>query len=313
MEHSIRFSGELHYLYRWSLSKENWSVAQRGTNRHSYNDFYLIPKERYSVEPPEPKTQYVEIPGANGGLDISKSLTGYILYDYREGSFEFIVDNSRPRWEVLWREMTSYFHGKELYMMLEDDPQWIYHGRFSISKYDASDKSYSTIRISYKLDPYKIFALYDLDNYAINWEGRTPVSGIKQSWYFDALDLIDGKISDFSIDNREGITIDSPYYVRIDSSLLKCGERPVVPTIKINQYGDERLWLNVRNSTLGFDHEIELKPQDGSDSKNFTFYDRRIIFINLNMYGDVHLSDNDTTVYAKGDGVLKFYYDVGVL
>ena len=57
----------------------------------TYETWHLIPTSRPVINPPEVKTKYVEIPGANGKLDLTESLTGYPLYDSRTGSIEYRV------------------------------------------------------------------------------------------------------------------------------------------------------------------------------------------------------------------------------
>ena len=42
----------------------------------SYDDFGLIQKSAPEVTPPAPKTNYVDVPGANGSIDLSEALTG---------------------------------------------------------------------------------------------------------------------------------------------------------------------------------------------------------------------------------------------
>ena len=42
---------------------------------------------------PEPKTNYIDIPGADGSLDLTQSLTGNVPYNMREG-VQFTFDAS---------------------------------------------------------------------------------------------------------------------------------------------------------------------------------------------------------------------------
>lgn len=305
MDHSIRFSERPDYLFKFD---PNYKISRsiNTESRHTYRDWFLIPKERYSIANAEPKTQIIEIPGANGGLDVSESLTGYPLFGYREGSFDFIIDNQRPQWEKLWRDIVTYLHGKERYMMLEDDPQWVYHGRFTVGQYTA-DKNYSTIQISYKLNPYKQFAIND------NFVEQSDGTFGKDVWYWDAMDMNEGKITDFTDLSRKEIKIDSSSFIRIQN--LVCGQEPVVPTIHVKRDNDDPITLWVRNSILNFDYEIELTPSADDNPYDFYFYDRRIVLVSLTPLADIHLMawGNDTTVYAKGHGELTFIYDLGVL
>ena len=57
----------------------------------SWKDLVLIPASRPVVAPPELKTNFVEVPGMNGSLDLTDVLAGEPLYSDRKGTFEFIV------------------------------------------------------------------------------------------------------------------------------------------------------------------------------------------------------------------------------
>lgn len=66
------------------------------TYKDAYKDWGLVPETRPLVVPPEPKTKYLEIPGANGQLDLSEILTGYPVFNNREGEWTFYVLNDYP-------------------------------------------------------------------------------------------------------------------------------------------------------------------------------------------------------------------------
>ena len=38
-------------------------------SKNTWDDWYLIPSSRPVVNPPKPKTKYIDIPGADGHLD----------------------------------------------------------------------------------------------------------------------------------------------------------------------------------------------------------------------------------------------------
>ena len=60
-----------------------------GVSRHSFGYFGLYPHERPEIPPAEPKTHYVEIPGADGSIDMSEWPQGYMTYKNRKGKFVF--------------------------------------------------------------------------------------------------------------------------------------------------------------------------------------------------------------------------------
>lgn len=171
LTHSIVFATDLGSLYNNHKINLDTERAGAGNTRHTFLDWFLSPVERPSIDKAEVKENYIEIPGTNGGLDLTESLTGSPLYKYIEGSFEFKILNDRKlpilnnkceltkekeiTWEYLNRDIRSFLNGKERYMMLEDDPSWFYKGRFTVGRYDSSETANSKITIAYKVYPFK--------------------------------------------------------------------------------------------------------------------------------------------------------------
>lgn len=124
------------------------------SNRNTYNNWHLVPESRPLVNPPKKKTNYVNVPGSNGSLDFSEVLTGYPVFEDREGSWTFYVLNGYEGWQVIYTSIMAFLHGKKIKVTLEDDPNYYYEGILSVNKWE-SVKDYSKITIDYKLFPYK--------------------------------------------------------------------------------------------------------------------------------------------------------------
>lgn len=149
MYHSVRFS-------------------KNGTVKNSWSDWYLVPTSRPVINPPEPKFNTVDIPGANGSIDLTEVVSGDVVYQNRTGSFEFIVMNTgtghmeKPmEWFDLYSDIMDYLHGQIVQVSLEDEipagetvPTYYYEGRCEVTGW-TSDENYSTIEIDYDLFPYK--------------------------------------------------------------------------------------------------------------------------------------------------------------
>lgn len=135
---------------------------------NTYHSFHLIPDGRPVVNPPETKTSYVDVPGADGSLDYTEALNG-LKYNNRKGSWEFYVLNDYHQkgaigerdWTELYSSIMRAIHGKKFdSIWLEDDtdqygnPKWTYKGRVYVNSW-KSDPNYSKITIDYELDSYK--------------------------------------------------------------------------------------------------------------------------------------------------------------
>lgn len=133
-------------------------------DKNTWDDWHLIPESRPLFLPPDVKTKYVDIPGADGHKDISEALTGEPLYENRTGDITFYVMNGYQEWYLLYSEIMNYLHGQKMKAFLEDDPTFYYEGRFSVNEWE-SDKDHSKIVISYNVSPYKI----DIFSSAQDW------------------------------------------------------------------------------------------------------------------------------------------------
>lgn len=127
-------------------------------DRNSFTDWHLAPVNNLYFVPPEPKTNFVDIPGANGSLDLSTALTRYPVFKNREGDLEFYVmpqfitdENSGS---ALYSQIMFYLSKQIYHATLENDPTYYYNGRFWVSKWSA-DNPFYTVTIHYNVDPYK--------------------------------------------------------------------------------------------------------------------------------------------------------------
>lgn len=171
-----------------------------GTSKfNTYNSWGLVSETRAVVVPPEPKTKYLDLPAGNGRIDLTESLTGFPVFNDREGEWTFyvlndytseddpsgisirIVDTPDPaggivrsisthadpptpapdghqrflNWADRLSNIMNSIQGKKIKAVLDDDPEYYYNGRFYVSDWDSSGDTYSTITISYIVDPYK--------------------------------------------------------------------------------------------------------------------------------------------------------------
>lgn len=161
-EHSITFTDDITKVDpRYNPNVINGNVLPDGVI-NTWKSFAMAPKSRPFVVSPTVKEEYVDVPGADGGLDYTEALTNSVRYARRTGSWDFIVDNdmtqddsSGARWPNFYSNILKTFHGKKWqYIILDDDPQYYWRGRTSVQG-GLGNKDYSSVTINYNLEPYK--------------------------------------------------------------------------------------------------------------------------------------------------------------
>ena len=154
---------------------------------NTWEDWHLVPSSRPVIVPPKVQTKYVDIPGADGSLDLTDYLAGRPTFANREGTIEFTVLNNynieryKYNWSRLYSDIMDYLHGKRKLMILEDNPHYYYKGRFSVDSW-ATDQHNSKITIGYNLWPYKTHTYmfmgtdFEYGEYDLNDLSRDPIS-----------------------------------------------------------------------------------------------------------------------------------------
>ena len=99
--------------------------------KHSYWDWGLLLKGFPVVSPPEPKTKLVEVPGSDTVIDLTQALTGQVHYKQREIKCYFTLPCHRDRWETVYTEILNHLHGKAIEIILDDDNEYSYTGRWT--------------------------------------------------------------------------------------------------------------------------------------------------------------------------------------
>lgn len=119
---------------------------------HSFNNLHLILSHK-TIRTPEPKTEEVDIPGGDGVLDLTEFF-GAVKYHNRLLSFEFSTMVPQSQFMSLFSEVQNALHGKKMRIILDDDPEWFYMGRITVSEWKA-DKNIGKLTIDCDCEPYK--------------------------------------------------------------------------------------------------------------------------------------------------------------
>lgn len=121
--------------------------------------FQMILLDGYTLSPPEPKTYTVDIPGGDGVIDLTSSLTGDVAYNNRSQEFTFMVVDP-DSFERVKTDVSNFLHGKSFDYQMTMDPGYTYHGRFSVAEYSHAVYAYpglvGAFTISVDAEPYKL-------------------------------------------------------------------------------------------------------------------------------------------------------------
>jgi hypothetical protein len=120
------------------------------TSKRTWTDWSMVSEEPVAVEPPQVKTNYVQVPGANGSIDLTNAVAGHVLYDNVEGNIQFVVTTADPI--STYYTVMQFLHGMRG-TMTPADGGGTFTGRFSVDGYSVSDGQFK-ITIGYNVIPY---------------------------------------------------------------------------------------------------------------------------------------------------------------
>jgi hypothetical protein len=141
-------------------------------DKHTYNDWGLK-WEDINISFPTAKTNYIDIPGADGQLDLSEALTGDIKYDNRKIKLTFNLNSDYNKWNSIISEISNYLHGRKLKIISDLDVGFYYYGRLEIDV-DKTNIVYGEVVINADVGPYKYELYSSLENWlwnTFNFEG----------------------------------------------------------------------------------------------------------------------------------------------
>ena len=250
------YNGE-HKVFFGELGTERVIAGEQGTPSSyidSWADLHLIPVSRPTISVPALRDRTIDIPGANGSLDLTDVPRGFPVFGNRTGNLDFYIDHGRPwgmyhdepyDWTVAYADITRAIHGKRTKLYLGDDIYHYYYGRFAVSGF-TTDKLVSKVSISYNLDPYEYST-------AMVWDGEIfdPFTGsmIPSGSPYEYMSR------NFQTDGNE---------LEVDN--IDTGEIPIIPRFSYKTHGlvDVELFAQV---TTSFNNKTSEKIKIENDYK----------------------------------------------
>ena len=144
-------------------------------NFNTWYDWRLVLTSK-DVTPPEPKTNYVELDGMDGTLDLSESLTGEIKYKDRTVSASFWTDEGTfKERSALLKNIVRTLHGKKIEIIEPDDPDHYFYGRVSVKSFN-NILPYAEFTIEATCEPWR-YAIEDSER-IIEVDSQTVTNAI---------------------------------------------------------------------------------------------------------------------------------------
>lgn len=121
---------------------------------HTFDDLNLVLSDCPDMPPAKAKTTYIDIPGADGSLDLSE-VHGEVKFSDRENKYTFTMHPAETMtWEEKMQEVSNLLNGKRCKMTLDKDEDYFWDVRATVDSY-KSDKNLHQIVISVRALPYK--------------------------------------------------------------------------------------------------------------------------------------------------------------
>lgn len=134
-------------------------------NFNTYDDFNLIRNSK-SIGNPQVKKKTLEVEGADGVLDYT-DFFGEPKYNNRPIVLNYQLFTSPSNFVNLHSEISNALNGKEVRIVLYDDPDFYYIGRLDVSDLKES-KGQAFITITCDCQPYKYKASETVVTYAVS-------------------------------------------------------------------------------------------------------------------------------------------------
>lgn len=107
------------------------------------------------VPPAEPKTNFINIDGVSGTLDLSEALTGEPVYGDRIVTASFMCsEGTHKDREALLRQITAVLHGRRVQVVEPDDPERYFLGRVRITE-ATNYPAYLSFTVEATCDPWR--------------------------------------------------------------------------------------------------------------------------------------------------------------
>ena len=213
--------------------------------KHTFRDYGLYVTNQTPIQAPEVRTQFVQVPGRNGDIDLTDALVGEPVYANRQITLQ-LAGKKRPEdWPHFISQFMMEIHGRQVTVVFDSDEDWFYRGRAIVQTDYQRGNDVARFTLSITAEPFKIRA-YDTT----------------QPWLWDPFRFPDGVIAYYS-----GIEVNGTKQIRVVSPGM-----PVVPEFLLTAPMTVTYNGKTVNLPAGRSKDYDLAIRSGTSYMTFTGY-----------------------------------------
>lgn len=214
----------------------------------------------YGIGTPEPRFNYVTVPGRNGVLDLTSAI-GPVTFDNRQIWFSCREYALPPEHIFQYSGMLNKYHGQAVKIIFDDDKEYYYQGRCIVST-DYIDNNTRNITFEVDADPLKY-----------------PVYASDEDWLWDPFNFETGVIRNYNNLTINGTrTVEVIAYEQVESPRFYVTLNQGQTTMRM-QYDGETYYMSNGMNTYP---QIAIQSLDvHADIHEFTFTGYGKVSINL--------------------------------
>ncbi|MDL2224683.1 hypothetical protein LJC20_00520 [Eubacteriales bacterium OttesenSCG-928-M02] len=120
--------------------------------KQSYNDWGVI-LSSWSLTGAAAKTEYIDVPAADGTLDLTEVLAGEPRYNDRTLTCKFTFPPPRTEWERIRQAIANYCNGQRMKIWVPDCPDYYLVGRVSVDTL-TRNRGYALLNVTAACEPW---------------------------------------------------------------------------------------------------------------------------------------------------------------
>lgn len=129
----------------------------------------------FEIGEAQAKTNYIDIPGGDGSIDLTEALTGEVTYENRTITATFTLNQPRSEWSTIMDQIRAYCHGRKFNIKAPYDDDHYFIGRVNVGPLER-DGALATFEMTITCDPYKYINDLTVHNFTIGSSGTLTVT-----------------------------------------------------------------------------------------------------------------------------------------